>query len=229
MAGGQSFRPEPRRFRAFTVMWGCVFAALLASLTACAPRAPAKEAQFIGGPFALTDQNGVKQTQSLLRGKWSLVFFGYTFCPDVCPVTLSNLGAALVEMGPEASRVRVVFITVDPERDTPRPIENLSVQRVLPAWNDRPDWNDRPGRQRRSRLPCLFPQSRKWSRIQRRSHIGRLSDESTRPIRPPRGRQLTARGGPTDPLGHARGLMRKPASPGMERWTWRATPFMVLG
>ena len=100
-------------------MWGCVFAALLASLTACAPRAPAKEAQFIGGPFALTDQNGVKQTQSLLRGKWSLVFFGYTFCPDVCPVTLSNLGAALVEMGPEASRVRVVFITVDPERDTP--------------------------------------------------------------------------------------------------------------
>jgi protein SCO1/2 len=94
-------------------------AAALGGLTACGPREQAKETQSIGGPFLLTDQNGAPETQSILRGKWTLVFFGYTFCPDICPVTLSNLGAAIPRIGAQAANVRVVFITVDPERDTP--------------------------------------------------------------------------------------------------------------
>jgi protein SCO1/2 len=100
-------------------MSGCVLAALLAGLAACEPKDQTAATQTVGGPFVLTDQNGARATQSLLRGKWTLVFFGYTFCPDVCPVTLSNLGAAIAKMGPEARSVRVVFITVDPDRDTP--------------------------------------------------------------------------------------------------------------
>jgi protein SCO1/2 len=92
--------------------------ALLVGLTACGPEGQTDKPQSVGGPFVLTDQNGARATQSLLRGKWSLVFFGYTYCPDVCPVTLSNLGAAIGKMGPEASGVQVVFITVDPDRDT---------------------------------------------------------------------------------------------------------------
>lgn len=97
----------------------CALAALLMGLTACQPREQRASAPSVGGPFVLTDQNGARETQSLLRDKWTLVFFGYTFCPDVCPVTLSNLGAAIGKMGPEARSVRVVFITVDPDRDTP--------------------------------------------------------------------------------------------------------------
>ncbi len=117
--GGQSFRPPVRRIRLFRAIARYVFAALLVGLAACAPREASKTAQLVGGPFVLTDQNGAPRTQSVLRGKWTLVFFGYTFCPDVCPVTLSNLGAAIAKMGPGARSVQVVFITVDPERDTP--------------------------------------------------------------------------------------------------------------
>ncbi len=99
-------------------MSGCILAAVVGGLAGCGRRERTQETQSIGGSFVLTDQNGAPETQSVLRGKWTLVFFGYTFCPDVCPVTLSNLGAALPRIGPQAARVRVVFITVDPERDT---------------------------------------------------------------------------------------------------------------
>jgi protein SCO1/2 len=100
-------------------MSGCAAAALLLGLTACAPKQAATGPSLVGGPFVLTDQNGARETQSLLRGRWTLVYFGYTFCPDICPITLSTLGAAIARMGPQAGRVRVVFITVDPDRDTP--------------------------------------------------------------------------------------------------------------
>lgn len=72
----------------------------------------------IGGPFRLTDQNGRPFTDSDLKGKWHLVFFGYTHCPDVCPTTLNNLALALDRLGTERDRVGIVMITVDPERDT---------------------------------------------------------------------------------------------------------------
>jgi protein SCO1/2 len=76
--------------------------------------------QAVGGPFKLVDQAGRPADQRLLRGKWSAVFFGYTYCPDVCPTTLANLGRAVDALGGQSDRFQVVFITVDPERDTPR-------------------------------------------------------------------------------------------------------------
>jgi protein SCO1/2 len=73
----------------------------------------------VGGPFALTDQNGTLRTNTDYRGKHMLVFFGFTYCPDVCPTTLAVLKAALDKLGGKAERVVPIFITVDPERDTP--------------------------------------------------------------------------------------------------------------
>jgi protein SCO1/2 len=73
----------------------------------------------VGGPFTLTDQNGVIRRDQEFRGKHMLVFFGFTTCPDVCPTTLSVLKAALEKIDLKADRVTPVFITVDPERDTP--------------------------------------------------------------------------------------------------------------
>ena len=73
----------------------------------------------VGGPFNLVDQNGVTRDQRLLNGKWTVVFFGYTYCPDVCPTTLQTLAATRQLMGPQGDALQVVFITVDPARDTP--------------------------------------------------------------------------------------------------------------
>jgi protein SCO1 len=74
----------------------------------------------IGGPFALTDQNGVVRRDSDFRGKLMLVYFGYTYCPDVCPTTLQTMTQALATLGEQANDVVPIFITVDPARDTPR-------------------------------------------------------------------------------------------------------------
>ena len=76
-------------------------------------------ASAIGGPFHLVDQDGKTVTDADLKGKWSLVYFGYTHCPDACPTALNDISIALDELGPKRSAVRPVFITVDPERDTP--------------------------------------------------------------------------------------------------------------
>lgn len=73
----------------------------------------------LGGPFTLTDQNGQKRSDSEFRGKYMLVFFGYTFCPDVCPTTLAVMAAALDKMGSGADRIVPIFISVDPSRDKP--------------------------------------------------------------------------------------------------------------
>jgi protein SCO1/2 len=72
----------------------------------------------IGGPFTLQDGNGKSVTDKDFRGKYMLVYFGYTFCPDVCPTTLNAVADAMDKLGPAASRVRPLFITVDPKRDT---------------------------------------------------------------------------------------------------------------
>ncbi len=74
----------------------------------------------IGGPFALTDGAGHPVTDASYAGDWRLVYFGYTHCPDACPTTLSKLAASLDKLTPAArARLRVLFITVDPGRDTP--------------------------------------------------------------------------------------------------------------
>jgi protein SCO1 len=76
-------------------------------------------AAAIGGPFSLIDQNDKPFTDANLKGKWQLVFFGYTHCPDVCPTTLNDLSLALDQLGDDKkSQVGIVFISVDPERDT---------------------------------------------------------------------------------------------------------------
>lgn len=75
-------------------------------------------AASVGGPFRLTDHTGKAVTDADYRGKYLLIYFGYTFCPDVCPTELSTMAAALDALGPEAERVQPLFVTVDPERDT---------------------------------------------------------------------------------------------------------------
>jgi len=79
---------------------------------------------MIGGPFHLTDQNGRTVTDAELKGKWQLVFFGYTHCPDACPTALNEIALALDRLGAKRDRVGVVFITVDPERDTPEALKS---------------------------------------------------------------------------------------------------------
>lgn len=73
----------------------------------------------IGGPFQLTDQTGKAVTDKDLKGKPTLIFFGYTHCPDVCPTSLFEISEVLRAMGKDADKVNAVFISVDPERDTP--------------------------------------------------------------------------------------------------------------
>jgi protein SCO1/2 len=93
-------------------------------LAGCGPRAPAEAAvpaaSDIGGPFLLTAESGARVDQSLLMGKWSAVYFGYTFCPDTCPATLAALAGAQADLGAKAKDFQVVFISVDPARDTPK-------------------------------------------------------------------------------------------------------------
>jgi protein SCO1/2 len=72
----------------------------------------------IGGPFQLTDQHGNAVTDKNLKGKPTLIFFGYTHCPDVCPTSLFEISEVLRAMGKDADKVNAVFISVDPERDT---------------------------------------------------------------------------------------------------------------
>lgn len=74
---------------------------------------------MVGGPFQLVDQDGKTVDQRLLDGKWSAVFFGYTYCPDVCPTTLQILAQARAKLGDRGNALQVVFVSVDPDRDTP--------------------------------------------------------------------------------------------------------------
>lgn len=91
-----------------------------AALWICQPLVRADTAAVtVGGPFTLTAPDGTTVTDETYRGKWLLVFFGYTSCPDICPTTLSEIAAAIEELGPDAAKLQPLFITVDPERDTP--------------------------------------------------------------------------------------------------------------
>jgi protein SCO1/2 len=99
-------------------------ATLLAlALTGCGPPQPGFKNTDVTGAdcckdFRLTDQNGKVRTLADFRGKAVVMFFGYTQCPDVCPTTMLEMKAALQQLGADAQRVQVLFVTVDPERDT---------------------------------------------------------------------------------------------------------------
>lgn len=73
---------------------------------------------LVGGPFQLVDQNGKPVDEKILKGKWTAVFFGFTYCPEVCPTTLNDISLWLEDLGADADRINVALITVDPERDT---------------------------------------------------------------------------------------------------------------
>jgi len=81
---------------------------------------PGLPAVAIGGPYRLQASDGTAITEKTYRGKWQLVYFGYTLCPDACPTALNEIAGALQQLGPLADKVQPLFITVDPARDTPK-------------------------------------------------------------------------------------------------------------
>lgn len=114
-----------------------VVAAALALAACSGPPAPTFHATDITGAeygrtLALTDHNGKPRTLDDFRGKVVTVFFGYTQCPDVCPTTLTTMSEVMRSLGPDADRVQVLFVTVDPERDTQALLANY-----VPAFDPR--------------------------------------------------------------------------------------------
>jgi protein SCO1 len=85
---------------------------------------PLPQASAVGGPFKLIDQNGRTVSEQDMAGKPFLVFFGFTHCPDVCPTTLFDISEVFRKLGPDADRAAALFITVDPERDTPEAMKS---------------------------------------------------------------------------------------------------------
>lgn len=90
------------------------------------PFAHAASAVTIGGPFTLSTPDGTMVTDQTYRGKWLLVYFGYTFCPNSCPTMLLDIATALRELGPDAAKVQALFITIDPQRDTPQVMQQYT-------------------------------------------------------------------------------------------------------
>ena len=82
-----------------------------------------KPVSGIGGPFALVDQKRRPFTEKALEGRPTAMFFGYTFCPDVCPTTLLEATSWMKELGADADRLRILFVSVDPNRDTPEKLD----------------------------------------------------------------------------------------------------------
>ncbi|MCF3628231.1 SCO family protein [Thalassospiraceae bacterium LMO-SO8] len=78
----------------------------------------------IGGPFTLTDHTGRQVTEKDFQGKAMLIFFGYTYCPDVCPTSLTEISAAMDKLGPLADKVVPILVSIDPERDTPEVLKD---------------------------------------------------------------------------------------------------------
>jgi protein SCO1/2 len=112
-----------------------VLALCAALLAACSPSPPAFQNTDLTGAdygkdFALTDHNGHARTLADFKGKVVVLFFGYTHCPDVCPTTMAELNGVLQKLGSDASKVQVLFVTLDPQRDTPQVLA-----KYVPAFN----------------------------------------------------------------------------------------------
>jgi protein SCO1/2 len=95
-----------------------LFSTVIFIVTGRSP-APIAMSSAVGGPFQLVDQNSKPITDQVLKGRPFLVFFGFTHCPDICPTTLFEVSEIFRALGPDAKNLRALFITVDPERDTP--------------------------------------------------------------------------------------------------------------
>jgi protein SCO1/2 len=120
-------------------MRALVLVMLLATLGACGRTEPPPQPKFLatditgvpwGRDFKLVDFNGKTRTLADFHGKVVALFFGYTHCPDVCPTTLADFAAAIRELGSDGERVQVLFVTLDPERDTPELLAQYA-----PAFN----------------------------------------------------------------------------------------------
>jgi protein SCO1/2 len=97
-----------------------LFIGAILFVTGRAPSPIGPAVAAVGGPFHLEDQNGKPVTDADMKGKPFLVFFGFTHCPDICPTTLFEMSQLMKQLGPDADRTAALFITVDPERDTPK-------------------------------------------------------------------------------------------------------------
>jgi len=100
----------------------CIAVVMLLTGRGGAPSLP--QVASIGGPFSLTDQNGRTVTDQDFKGRPFLVFFGFTHCPDICPTTMFEISEIIRKLGPDGDRIRALFITVDPERDTPAALKD---------------------------------------------------------------------------------------------------------
>lgn len=108
-----------RRILATLALLAVVFAVFTGLAIRSGVLGTASQPDLIGGPFQLVDQAGKPVDQSLLKDRWSAVFFGYTYCPDICPTSMFALGQAESLLGGRAKDFQTVFVSVDPERDTP--------------------------------------------------------------------------------------------------------------
>ncbi|MGV6873034.1 SCO family protein [Pseudochelatococcus sp. B33] len=124
-AGGRRILPLAVFLAGLLVLGGAILLQLSGVSNAPAPSA-------IGGPFTLTDHNGKTFTEKDLAGSPTLLFFGFTHCPDVCPTTLFEVSEVLRAAGSDADKVRVLFVSVDPERDTPDMLKDY-----LASFDDR--------------------------------------------------------------------------------------------
>jgi protein SCO1/2 len=112
------------RSRLFAILAAAVLALVVAGAASWFVLTPATRSMaggeaLVGGPFTLVDQHGQERTEQDFAGRYMLIYFGYTYCPDFCPMSLSNMTQAMDLLPPEAAeQVVPVFITVDPERDT---------------------------------------------------------------------------------------------------------------
>jgi protein SCO1/2 len=95
------------------------FAAFELAVPSARPAA-ADQSVKLGGPFTLVDQHGRRVTDQDLKGKPTAIFFGFTYCPEVCPTTLTALTGWMRALGPDADKLNVVYVTIDPQRDTPK-------------------------------------------------------------------------------------------------------------
>jgi protein SCO1/2 len=131
MNGSRSGTAGRRNIWLIAALGAIVTAAAIAYpiVATVANRSVAPERQKLsgfGGPFKLTDQDGRVVTDAEFRGKWLLLYFGYTHCPDACPTALNSIAEALDQLGPSRQKMQPIFITLDPERDTPATLKEYT-------------------------------------------------------------------------------------------------------
>ena len=118
LQSGSGFDAKPKRVLRAVAVLATIFAAAAVTLVVTRDHRQPPAPSAIGGPFSLTATNGETVTDQTYAGKWELIYFGYTFCPDACPTALSDITLALQKLGPAAAQIKPLFITVDPRRDT---------------------------------------------------------------------------------------------------------------